>query len=103
MGSIDLVKIGLGPKLQKGQYLKGWIVFYFVRGIKSQLLNTFRPKVLLSLQTTLIYFIRFASLSFNSVTNKHTKYEFASSSSPPSIPLTRFIIFFNLFHRKHSY
>jgi len=30
---IDLVKIGLGPKLQKGQYLGGGFVFYFV-GVK---------------------------------------------------------------------
>ena len=26
-----------GSKLQKGQYLGGWIVFYFVREPKSQL------------------------------------------------------------------
>ena len=35
-----------GPKLQNGQYLGDWIVFYFVRG----------PKILLSLKTLVLVF-----------------------------------------------
>jgi len=37
--NFDFVKIGLEPKLQNGQYLKGGFVFYFVMG----------PKLLLSI------------------------------------------------------
>ena len=33
-------KLAWGPKLQNEQYLGGWIVFYFVRGPKSQLSDT---------------------------------------------------------------
>jgi len=33
---VELVKIDLGPKIQKGQYLGNWIVIYFVRILKLQ-------------------------------------------------------------------
>jgi len=47
MCALTWSKLAWGTKLQKGQYLGGGFVFYFVRGPKSQLLETHGAKTVI--------------------------------------------------------
>ena len=55
--SIDLVKIGLEPKLQKGLYLGGWVVFYLLGGQNRNFMIFRGSKLLLSLKKNLFNFV----------------------------------------------